>query len=124
MSTKGKTRVPLDSPEDIQRCLHCERAKCNDCIGRRLPDPQEMFKRKTDGYKKRMLNATAKEVLRLYPTAKSDNDIAKKMGRPQPTVAAVRRKLGLPPVRAIPKNERLKLAELWLERGRDDGKDG
>lgn len=117
MGTKGKSWTSLDSPEDIQRCLHCERAKCNDCIGRKIPDSQEVFNRKSDGYKKRMLNATAKEVLRLYPISKSDTDIAEKMGRPLPTVASVRRKLGLPPVRTISKEERIKLSEAWLERG-------
>lgn len=118
MSTKGKSWTSAtDSPEDIMRCLSCTRSRCVDCIGRKIPDSQETFNRKTDGYKGRMLNATAREVIRLYRTAKNDKDIAEQMGRPLSTITAVRRRFGLPAIRDISEENRNKLADVWLERG-------
>ena len=118
MSTLGKTwTAAVDTPEQIQMCLHCERIRCVDCIGRRLPPPREEFNRKSIGYRRRMLNATAREVINLYRTATSDKDIAEKMGRPLSTVTSVRRKFDLPPIRHISEADRNMLADEWLNAG-------
>lgn len=118
MGTKGKAWTSAtDSPEQIQMCLSCERQRCVDCIGRRLPDSKETYNRKSQGYKSRMLNATAKQVIRLYCTAKNDRDIAEQIGRPLSTVTSVRRKFGLPSIRTVSKEKRKKLADEWLDEG-------
>lgn len=118
MSTKGRTWTSaVDSPEQIQMCLNCQRTRCVDCIGRSIPDSRETYNRKSSGYKKRMLNDTAREVIRLYPTAKNDRDIAEKMGRPVATITGIRLKFGLPPIRNVSKENRKKLADEWLGEG-------
>ena len=118
MGTKGKTWTSaVDSPEQIQMCLTCNRPRCVNCIGRSIPDSREAYNRKSDGYKKRRLNDTAKEVIRLYRTAKNGRDIAEKMGRPVATVTGIRRKFGLPPIRNISEENRNKLADEWLCEG-------
>ena len=115
MSTKGKTWTSaVDSPEQIQMCLTCQRKQCVDCIGRSIPDSREVFARKTDGYKKRSLNATAKEVMQLYRTSKNDRDIAEKMGRPVSTITGIRRKFGLPPIKNVSAENRNKIVDEWL----------
>lgn len=118
MGSKGHTWTSAtDSFDQIQMCLNCKRTRCVDCIGRYIPDSREAYNRKPDGYKKRMLNATAKEVIRLYRTAKNDRDIAEQMGRPIATVTGIRRKFGLPPIRNVSVENRNKLADEWLAMG-------
>lgn len=95
-------------------CLECKRKQCVDCIGRIIPDSREVFARKTDGYKKRSLNATAKEVMQLYRTSKNDRDIAEKMGRPVSTITGIRRKFGLPPIKNVSAENRNKIVDEWL----------
>ena len=115
MGTEGKTwTTAVDSPEQIQMCLNCTRSRCVDCIGRSIPDSREVYRRKTKGYKNRMLNPTAREVLNLYRTAKNDRDIAEKIGRPIPTVTGIRLKFGLPPIRNVSVENRNKLVDEWL----------
>ena len=123
MGTKGHTWTSaVDSPDQIQMCLVCKRPRCVDCIGRRIPDSRETYNRKSLGYKNRMLNDTAKEVIRLYRTAKNDKDIAEQMGRPLRTITDVRRRFGLPPIRTISEEQRNKLADEWLSEGvQNDG---
>ena len=118
MGTKGKTWTSAtDSSDQIQMCLNCQRLRCVDCIGRRLPNGKETYIRKSPGYKNRMLNATAKEVIRLYRTAKNDRDIAEQLGRPLSTVTSVRRKFNLPPARTITEEARGRLVDEWLGEG-------
>ena len=117
MGSKGRTWTSaVDSPEQIQMCLTCKRPRCVDCIGRTIPDSREAYNRKTIGYKKRMLNNTAREVIRLYRTSKNDRDIAEQMGRPVATITGIRKKLGLPPIRNVSDEDRNKLADEWLEK--------
>ena len=99
MGTREKAwHAAQDSPEQIEMCLSCERPRCVDCIGRRLPKSSE---KGTVDYKPKgtvTLNNTDRTVLLHYCESKSDKDLAEKIGVPRATVSSVRRKLNLPSI--------------------------
>ena len=94
-----------DSPEQIQKCLSCERTDCVDCIGRKQTD---------DGVR---INNTARQVLHFYKTAKDDMEISKATGIPRSTIQGIRKKFSLPPIKKATAEERTRMVDRLLGKG-------
>lgn len=108
-----------DSPEEIQKCMNCPLNECIDC----LRFEHEAFKDVSDSFeiikerRKRIKNLSKAEldVLRYYPYAKTDADLASLTRRSPSTVSNARKKLGLPVIKWTNSDMRRRLSALWLE---------
>lgn len=118
MGTKNKAwHSAVDTPEQIQMCLSCKRPRCVNCIGegRTYRSRRQVEEYKTeDGVR---INRTDRAVLMLYPTSKSDKDIADKLGKPRATISSVRRKLKLPSILGTTVEYRSNIVEMLLKEG-------
>ena len=125
MSNKGQAwHFANDTPEQIQMCLSCKRPRCVNCIDRppdKVEKDRERYARKhpsksgtiiINGYR---LNKAAQEMIRLYPTAKTDKEIGEKIDRDLVSVGDMRRKIGFPPPSSTSPEERFELAKPFLQ---------
>ena len=78
-----------DTPEEIQKCLHCERPKCLNCLDYHYREP-----------KQNMVGANRlaheKVVRELNEKGLNDAMIAREMGMNGSYISKIRRSLGLP----------------------------
>lgn len=72
-----------DSKEQIEQCLNCTKAKCNNCL-------------RTSERKASLVDQHKEQVRELYELGLSDKQIAKRLGCGYNTVGRCRRLLGLP----------------------------
>ena len=114
MGTTSKSwHAAVDSPEQIQMCLVCNRPSCVDCIGRRIDEhrPKSPRKNARDSH---IITDAAEKVLKLYASAKCDREVSEKSGLPLGTVTAIRRRFELPAIRYTPPKKRQVLVEKYL----------
>ena len=55
-----------DTPEDVQRCLNCEKPKCNNCLGNKTPPSSKPDRRGRKGRAVEQIDPTTGEVLARY----------------------------------------------------------
>lgn len=75
-----KNEDAIDSPEQIQKCLHCNKPYCNNC----------MYMRVEDGDLEPYL-----PFLELHKQGLNDREIAERLGKTPSTVQYFRRRFGL-----------------------------
>jgi len=120
-----------DTPEQIKMCLSCMRPECVDCLASSERKKERDKARSAQRYAAKSgavyangfrLNKAAQAMLRLYPTATGDKDIAEKINRDIVTVGNMRKKLGLPTIRSTTVEERTRLvAPFFVEGGVPSG---
>ena len=106
----------IDTPEQIEMCLNCKKATCNNCLGL-VPCKYDVALKGNLSENERkyhmVLNKTDKEFLKYYPIMKTDRDIGRAIGKAQSTIHNIREKLGLPIARCLSIEERKELVEKW-----------
>ena len=120
MGTKERTwHAAVDSPEQIQMCLNCEKSRCTDCITSSKKSTytwQRKYVHKTEFYyvDGKRINAKAIELLKCYPHLNTDVAIGKNIGVTYASVCGTRKRLGLPRADA-PFEEKMKLSKYYLD---------
>ena len=105
----GEAGFIHDTPEQISKCLSCDKPGCFNCF-----DTKEQFDREIDY--DRPLQANDLAVLSCYASCETDMDICEKTGLSKSTVFLIRKHLGLPSAWQLTEFDRKSYVDLWLKK--------
>ena len=107
--------LKVDTDVEIQQCLKCEKRYCTNCLEHKGKSRKEKIAKVPLDYERR-LSKLEYGILKEYPTANSDEEIAERLGRSRYTVMYARGRLRLPSAHKYSEDERRQFVAPWMEK--------
>ena len=109
-SEAERYNVVQDSPEMIQQCLNCTKARCTNCFDR----GGRLEKRKEEVRKRR--EAEIDKFLEGWIIGRTDDEIAKQLGKGKGSVYHTRIRIGFPSAGAFSEEEKRRMVDEWKKK--------
>lgn len=102
-----------DVQEDINKCLTCEKERCDNCLGGRPSKKNKRPKRSVGRPSSKTVRIDHEVFMELYNKRYTDRQIGEVFGVGHEIIYHYRKKHGIPSKRPKPGIDKEKLIELW-----------